>query len=75
MWNPITSVKDAIERRIIMSFLKKYWGTISAIAVPLIAFLEPSIHAYIAANPHALLGIVMGALLTLYHSSAPKDKK
>ena len=75
MWNPAKAIEIAIERKIIMNFLKKYWGTIAAIAVPLIGFLEPSIHLYISQNPHAFVALVMGALLTLYHSSAPKDKK
>lgn len=74
MWNPARSAEEAIERKIIMNFLKKYWGSIAAVAVPLIAFLEPSIHAYEATHPHTLLAVAMGALLTMYHSTAPKDK-
>lgn len=57
-----------------MSFLKKYWGTIAAVIVPLLAFLEPSLRAYDASHPHTSLALLMGALLTLYHARAPKDK-
>lgn len=74
MFNPVQAIIEHYERKAIMQFLKKYWGTISAVAVPLIAFLEPSLHAYIVANPHATVALIMGALLTLYHSTAPKDK-
>jgi hypothetical protein len=73
MW-PVGAIKIAVERRLIMNFLKKYWGTISAIAIPMIAFLEPSLHAYAVANPNALVAVIIGALLTMYHSTAPKDK-
>jgi len=57
-----------------MSFLKKHWGTIVSLAGPIIAFLVPSLHAYAASHPKALLGVVMAALVALYNSTAPKDK-
>lgn len=63
-----------VERKVVMAWLKKHWGTISAVAGPLLVFLEPSLHAYMVAHPHQILAVVMGALLTLYHSRAPKDK-
>jgi hypothetical protein len=67
-----------VVRRLVMSFLQKYWGTILAVGGPLLykvlAFEEPSLNHYAAQHPGTLLAVIIGAMLTLYHSSAPKDK-
>lgn len=77
MWNPIRSIREAIERRMIMNFLKKYiahWGNIAALVFVLISFLEPSMQAYDKANPHSFMAQIFIVLLALYHARAPKDK-
>lgn len=58
-----------------MQFLKKYWPTLSAGAAAAVPFLMPSILAYIAAHPHTTVAILLGAVVTAYHSTAPKDQQ
>lgn len=77
MWNPVRSVKEAIERKMIMNFIKTYvmhWGNYVAFLFTIISFLEPSIRAFDAANPHSFMAQVFIVLLTLYHSRRPGDK-
>lgn len=62
------------EKKAITYLIKKYWGSIAAVAVLAISFLEPSLHVYEANHPKGLMTAVIVALLTMYHSSAPKDK-
>lgn len=60
-----------------MSFLKKHissWGTWLAILGPVIAFEMPSIHAYMTGHPGTALTTAIGVALTLYNSTAPKNK-
>lgn len=44
-----------IFRRVVMSFLKKHWGSVAAILSPamvwLVNFLTPSLVAYVKAHP------------------------
>jgi hypothetical protein len=56
-----------------MSFLKKHWGNIAGVIVPILVFVEPSLHAYVQANPKTTLGIIIAALLAAFNSTAPKD--
>lgn len=57
-----------------MSLLKKYWPHIVAVLAVCEPFLEPSLKVYIAAHPHAALGILLGAALAMYHKTAPGDQ-
>jgi hypothetical protein len=66
--------KRLVLREATLDFLKKHWGAIVSIGGPLLAFLEPSLHAYASSNPKSSLGVVIGALLTMYYSRSPKDK-
>ena len=42
-----------------MNFLKKYWPTIVAASGAAIAFLMPSILAYVSAHPHTTVGVML----------------
>jgi hypothetical protein len=57
-----------------MSFLKKYWPTIGALAGVVIPFLIPSINAYAQAHPHTTTEVLLTAFIAAYHTRAPKDK-
>lgn len=57
-----------------MKTVTKYWGTLAAIAGPLIIFLTPSLDAYAQTHPHQLVAALIGYGLTLFHSTAPGDK-
>lgn len=58
-----------------MQFLKKYWPTISAGAGGIVAFLMPSITAYVSAHPKTSVGVLLACVITAYHSTAPQNKQ
>lgn len=51
-----------------------HWSSYAAAASGVIAFLTPSINAYIGSHPHATAAVLLGAALAAYHASAPKDQ-
>jgi hypothetical protein len=53
--------------------LFSHWSTYAGVFGAIIAFLTPSINAYIAAHPNATAGVLLAAVLAAYHASAPKD--
>ncbi len=57
-----------------MSFLKRHWGTIMAVAGPLVTFLQPSLRAYAASHPGTLAAVCIGVGTLLFNSTAAKDK-
>lgn len=58
-----------------MNFFKKYWPTITAALGVAIPFLMPSLLAYVSAHPHTATGVLLGAFVAAYHSTAPKDQQ
>lgn len=74
MSSDLNWLERTLLRRAAMNWLRKHWGNIVAIAGPAIAFLEPSLKAYLAEHPHTALGVLIGVLLALYNARAPKDK-
>ena len=51
-----------------------HWSTYAGLVGGVVSFLTPSINAYVAAHPHAVAGVLLGAVVTAYHMSAPKDQ-
>lgn len=77
MWNPVQSIKEALERKMIKTFLVNYvmhWKNVIPVLFTILSFLEPSIRAYDVANPHTFLAQVFTMLIWMLHTSAPKDK-
>jgi hypothetical protein len=67
-------VEREILRREAMKFLKKYWPTIMSVGGAAVTFLLPAIQVYAATHPKTIVGVLLGAVITAYHSSAPKDQ-
>ena len=55
-------------------FLKKYWPTIVAAAGALLPFLLPSLKAYVAANPHTAIGVLLACVIAAYHAPSPNQQ-
>lgn len=58
-----------------MKFLKAHWGAVMSVAGTLITFLIPSIQGYASQHPTTALGVILGALLTMYYSQSPVQKQ
>jgi hypothetical protein len=58
-----------------MSFLKKYWPTISSVAGVAVSFLLPSISTFTSGHPKSVVSVLLGAVVAAYHATAPKDAK
>lgn len=57
-----------------MKQFAKYLPTILAAAGAAIPFLMPSLLAYVSANPHTTVGVLLAAFIAAYHSPAPQGK-
>lgn len=61
-----------------MNLIKKYiakWPHLAVAAGYALAFLEPSLRAWIAANPKSTGAVIAGAVIAAYHATAPKDRQ
>ena len=63
-----------ILRRETMKYLKAHWGTISAVLGGALTFCLPGLQAVAAAHPKSTISVIIGALVSAYNLSAPKDK-
>lgn len=63
-----------IERSYVNKWIKAHWPTIMSLGGIAVSFLVPSLTAYAAAHPKTAFGILFGAIVAAYNSSAPKDK-
>lgn len=73
----LNPVERMVLRRMIMGFLKKHlssWQTWVGILGPVVAFLQPSLHALIVNDPKSTVAVIVGSLLAFFNSTAPKDK-
>lgn len=71
----INFVERIFLRRIALSFLKKHLANIGAIAIPIVTFLQPSLHALVVNNPKSAVGVLIAALLTAYNAPSPWSQR
>lgn len=69
----LNPIERLILRREAMKFLKAHWPTIMAALGGVLPFLMPSLLAYVQAHPHTTVGVLLGAVILAYNSTAPKD--
>ena len=57
-----------------IAFLRKYWITHAALVSAVIYYAVPVMQAYVNAHPKTSAGLALAAIITAFHSSAPKDQ-
>lgn len=57
-----------------MNWLKAHWPAVGAVIGAVLPFELPSIKAYIAANPHTFLAVLLAAVVAAYYQQSPLQK-
>lgn len=58
-----------------MNWLKAHWPAVGAIISAVLPFELPSIKAFIAANPHSMFAVLLGAIVAAYYAQSPLAPK
>ena len=57
-----------------MNWLKSHWPAIGSVVAAVLPFELPSLKAFIAANPHSTLGVLLAAVVAAYYAQSPLKK-
>lgn len=58
-----------------IAWLRKYWAQHAAAIAALVYYAIPVVQQYVDAHPKTKTGILLGAIVIVFHSSAPKDQE
>lgn len=57
-----------------MNWIKMHWVSVAGVLGIAIPFLKPSIDAFIAANPHSTLAVLLAAIVSAYYVNSPRQQ-